>query len=90
MLKYLFQGPEGPEPAHGRFICDYMPEVRGVWRVRANENLLVTAVQREGGHTWFEVMDFSPGPELGRYISGKGDSHLSIQNQDIPIEDVDD
>ncbi|KAI8925381.1 WD40-repeat-containing domain protein [Entophlyctis helioformis] len=53
------QGPDGPMPVHGRFVCDVVSHVQGVWRVRMDEKRLVCAVQREEGGTWFDVLDFS-------------------------------
>lgn len=55
------QGPNGPEPVHGRFVGDVVRGVQGVWRTRMDEQRLVCAVQKEGGRTWFEVLDFTDG-----------------------------
>ncbi|KAJ3051144.1 SCF ubiquitin ligase complex subunit cdc4, partial [Rhizophlyctis rosea] len=55
------QGPNGPEPVHGRFIKDLVGSVAGVWRVKMDERRLVCAVQKEGSATWFEVLDFGDG-----------------------------
>lgn len=55
------QGPNGAEPVHGRFIGDLIVGVQGVWRTRMDERRLVCAVQRDGGRTWFEVLDFGDG-----------------------------
>lgn len=52
------QGPNGPEPVHGRFVNDVVTNVQGVWRTRMDERRLVCAVQKEGGSTYFEVLDF--------------------------------
>ncbi|KAJ3098279.1 SCF ubiquitin ligase complex subunit cdc4 [Phlyctochytrium planicorne] len=67
------QGPGGAQPVHGRFIRDLVSEIRGVWRVRMDEQRLVCAVQREGDRTWFEVLDFGEGVEAGVRIEGPGD-----------------
>ncbi len=66
------QGPKGLEPVYGRFMRDVITQVQGVWRIRMDEQRLVAAVQREGGKTWFEVLDFSQGhsPE---HVTGVGD-----------------
>ena len=53
------QGPDGLEPVHGRFVRNLITGVQGVWRIRMHETVLVAAVQKEGGRTWFEVIDFS-------------------------------
>jgi hypothetical protein len=53
------QGPNGLEPVYGRFVRNLVTGVQGVWRIRMDENVLVAAVQKEGGRTWFEVIDFS-------------------------------
>ncbi|KAJ3199437.1 SCF ubiquitin ligase complex subunit cdc4, partial [Dinochytrium kinnereticum] len=55
------QGPEGRRPVFGRFGREVVEGVQGVWRVRMDERRLVAAVQREGGGTWFEVLDFGEG-----------------------------
>ncbi|KAJ3160575.1 SCF ubiquitin ligase complex subunit cdc4 [Geranomyces michiganensis] len=67
------QGPHGAQPVHGRFIRDLVKGVQGVWRVRMDESRLVCAVQREGGSTWFEVLDFTDGREGGVRVEGPGD-----------------
>ncbi|KAJ3172675.1 SCF ubiquitin ligase complex subunit cdc4 [Geranomyces variabilis] len=67
------QGPNGAQPVHGRFIRDLVKGVQGVWRVRMDESRLVCAVQREGGSTWFEVLDFTDGREGGVRVEGPGD-----------------
>lgn len=67
------QGPNGPQPVHGRFIRDLVGGVQGVWRVRMDEQRLVCAVQKEGGRTWFEVLDFTEGVDGGVTIEGPGD-----------------
>lgn len=53
------QGPNGLEPVYGRFVRNLITGVQGVWRIRMDETVLVAAVQKEGGRTWFEVIDFS-------------------------------
>jgi F-box and WD-40 domain protein CDC4 len=55
------QGPNGPEAVHGRFVGDVVRGVQGVWRTRMDEGRMVCAVQKEGGRTWFEVLDFTDG-----------------------------
>ncbi|KAI9327236.1 WD40-repeat-containing domain protein, partial [Zopfochytrium polystomum] len=51
-------GPNGPQPVYGHFLRDIVTNTAGVWRVRMDERRLVTAMQREGQATWFEVLDF--------------------------------
>lgn len=47
--------------SYGRFINDLVVCVQGVWRVKMSERYLVTAVQKDEGKTWFEVLDFGCG-----------------------------
>ncbi|KAJ3225983.1 SCF ubiquitin ligase complex subunit cdc4 [Clydaea vesicula] len=75
------QGPNGPEPVHGRFIGDIVKDVQGVWRTRMDEKRLVCAVQREGGRTWFEVLDFSEGVDDNIY-SDDISADASVDNDD--------
>ncbi|KAJ3114266.1 SCF ubiquitin ligase complex subunit cdc4 [Phlyctochytrium bullatum] len=67
------QGPNGPQPVHGRFIRDLVSSIQGVWRVRMDERRMVSAIQKEGGRTWFEVLDFGDGVEAGSRVDGPGD-----------------
>ncbi|KAJ3191582.1 SCF ubiquitin ligase complex subunit cdc4, partial [Irineochytrium annulatum] len=69
----FYQGPNGPQPVHGRFVRDLVSQIQGVWRVRMDERRLVSALQREGNRTWFEVLDFGEGCEAGVRIEGPGD-----------------
>ncbi|RKO87625.1 WD40-repeat-containing domain protein [Blyttiomyces helicus] len=54
-----------------RFLRNLVGRVQGVWRAMMDERRLVAAVQREGGRTWFEVLDFG-GEGEGR-VEGVGD-----------------
>jgi hypothetical protein len=67
------QGPNGPQPVNGRFVRDLVSSTQGVWRVRMDERRLVTALQREGGRTWFEVLDFGEDIVPGSRVEGPGD-----------------
>ncbi|KAI8621009.1 hypothetical protein BC830DRAFT_1224959 [Chytriomyces sp. MP71] len=67
------QGPNGPEPVYGRFTRDLISNIQGVWRVRMDERRLVCAISREGGSTWFEVLDFGEAAEYGMRVEGPGD-----------------
>ncbi|KAI8613331.1 hypothetical protein BC830DRAFT_1230569 [Chytriomyces sp. MP71] len=67
------QGPNGPEPVYGRFTRDLISNIQGVWRVRMDERRLVCAISREGGSTWFEVLDFGETAEHGIRVEGPGD-----------------
>ncbi|KAI8615177.1 hypothetical protein BC830DRAFT_320710 [Chytriomyces sp. MP71] len=67
------QGPNGPEPVYGRFTRDLISNIQGVWRVRMDERRLVCAISREGGSTWFEVLDFGETAEHGVRVEGPGD-----------------
>ncbi|KAI8907536.1 WD40-repeat-containing domain protein [Powellomyces hirtus] len=78
------QGPNGPQPVHGRFIRDLIKDVQGVWRVRMDEQRLVCAVQRDGGRTWFEVLDFTEGLEAGVKVEGPGDRSAPDIETDDP------
>ncbi len=70
------QGPNGLQPVYGRFLADAVTNVRGVWRVSTDERRLVCAVQKEQEQSWFEVLDFAEGPEIGQVIDGVGDSAM--------------
>ncbi|KAJ3090331.1 SCF ubiquitin ligase complex subunit cdc4 [Quaeritorhiza haematococci] len=48
-------------PVYGRMMTELVKGVQGVWRVRMDEQRMVSAVQRENGRTWFEVLDFGYG-----------------------------
>lgn len=50
--------PSDDGPVNGKFICDLVTSVQGVWRVKMSERYLVAAVQKEDGKTWFEILDF--------------------------------
>lgn len=76
----MIQGPNGPEPVYGRFMYDLAKSASGVWRVSMDERRLVTAVQREGGRTWFEVFDFGALDHLGSEIEGPGDTSIREQH----------
>lgn len=67
------QGPNGLQPVHGHFLKDIISNIQGVWRVRMDERRLVTALLKEGGQTWFQVLDFGDEIEPGTYIEGPGD-----------------
>ncbi|KAI8823647.1 WD40-repeat-containing domain protein [Fimicolochytrium jonesii] len=84
------QGPNGPQPVHGRFIRDLVGNVQGVWRVRMDEQRLVCAVQRDGGPTWFEVLDFTEGIEAGVKLEGLGDQEDSNDGSCAGGSDEDD
>ncbi|KAJ3177245.1 SCF ubiquitin ligase complex subunit cdc4 [Gaertneriomyces sp. JEL0708] len=75
------QGPEGETPIHGRHIRDLVSSVQGVWRVRMDERRMVCAVQKEGGRTWFEVLDFTEGVE-GIDVQGVGDGMGDEMDED--------
>ena len=49
---------------YGKYVRELIRGVQVVWRVRMDERRLVCAVQREGGRTWFEVLDFGSDLEL--------------------------
>ncbi|ORY56759.1 WD40 repeat-like protein [Neocallimastix californiae] len=49
---------------YGKYVRELIRGVQGVWRVRMDERRLVCAVQREGGRTWFEVLDFGSGLDI--------------------------
>lgn len=66
------QSPFGREPVQGRFMTELISEVQGVWRIRMDASRVVAAVQREGGRTWFEVLDFSRG-DTPEHVQGVGD-----------------
>ncbi|KAJ3006932.1 SCF ubiquitin ligase complex subunit cdc4 [Thoreauomyces humboldtii] len=83
------QGPTGPQPVHGRFVRDLVGGVQGVWRTRMDEQRLVCAVQRDGGRTWFEVLDFTDGNEHGVRVEGTGD-RAGTTDGDEDEEDDDD
>ncbi|KAJ3275368.1 SCF ubiquitin ligase complex subunit cdc4 [Terramyces sp. JEL0728] len=75
---HFTQGPNGPEPVYGRFIGDVVTNVVGVWRVRMDTYKLVSSVQvsepgQEGHRTWFEVLDFTEHPDIGKEIKALGD-----------------
>ncbi|KAJ3192134.1 SCF ubiquitin ligase complex subunit cdc4 [Irineochytrium annulatum] len=80
---YAFtQGPNGPQPVHGRFVRDLVSQIMGVWRVRMDERRMVSALQREGGKTWFEVFDFGEGVgEFGGVVEGVGDSRWAEEDE---------
>ncbi|TPX65043.1 hypothetical protein SpCBS45565_g05424 [Spizellomyces sp. 'palustris'] len=84
------QGPNGPQPVHGRFIRDLVGNVQGVWRVRMDEQRLVCAVQREGGRTWFEVLDFTDGLDCGTKVEGPGDRFAPADASEEDEEDDED
>ncbi|KAJ3062124.1 SCF ubiquitin ligase complex subunit cdc4 [Podochytrium sp. JEL0797] len=67
------QGPNGPEPVYGRFQRDLVSGIAGVWRVRMDERRLVCAVSKEGGSTWFQVLDFGENVAHGSVVQGSGD-----------------
>ena len=77
------QGPNGREAVNGRFIGDVVRGVQGVWRTRMDEKRLVCAVQKEGGRTWFEVLDFTVG------VDEEGAAEDSGRNIHSYDEDVD-
>ena len=74
------QGSTGLEPVHGRFITEVISSVQGVWRIRMDECRIVAAVQRDGGRTWFEVLDFSQGQ--GDHMTGLGDGSMDMMDQE--------
>ncbi|KAJ3343298.1 SCF ubiquitin ligase complex subunit cdc4 [Entophlyctis luteolus] len=81
------QGPNGPEPVCGRFARDLVTDVAGVWRVRMDERRLVCAVSREGGGTWFLVLDFGETAEHGKVVDAPGDGGLAEEEDDEEDED---
>ncbi|KAJ3319967.1 SCF ubiquitin ligase complex subunit cdc4 [Boothiomyces sp. JEL0866] len=90
---HFTQGPNGPEPVHGRFIGDVVTNVVGVWRVRMDAYKLVCSVQvnepgQEGHRTWFEVLDFTEHPDIGKEIKALGDRTSWETAQGTP-EDID-
>ncbi|KAJ3006931.1 hypothetical protein HKX48_009405, partial [Thoreauomyces humboldtii] len=54
-----------------------------------DEQRLVCAVQRDGGRTWFEVLDFTDGNEHGVRVEGTGD-RAGTTDGDEDEEDDDD
>ncbi|KAI9095568.1 cell division control protein 4 [Phlyctochytrium arcticum] len=84
------QGPNGAQPVHGRFIRDLVGNVQGVWRVRMDEQRLVCAVQREQGRTWFEVLDFTEGLDIGTKVEGPGDRFAPADTSEEDEEEEED
>ena len=84
------QGPNGPEPIYGRFQRDLVSSIQGVWRVRMDERRLVCALQKEGGRTWFEVLDFGDDIVPGERVEGPGDGEWEEDMDDEDDEDDDD
>ncbi|KAJ3112175.1 SCF ubiquitin ligase complex subunit cdc4 [Physocladia obscura] len=83
------QGPNGPEPVYGRFTRDLVSDIAGVWRVRMDERRLVCAVSKEGGSTWFRVLDFGESTEHGRFVEGLGDGGGGVWEDDDDEDDED-
>ncbi|KAJ3380075.1 SCF ubiquitin ligase complex subunit cdc4 [Entophlyctis sp. JEL0112] len=83
----LRQGPNGAEPVYGRFARDLVTDVAGVWRVRMDERRLVCAVSREGGGTWFLVLDFGETAEHGKVVDAPGDGGVEDEEDDEDDED---
>ncbi|KAJ3303511.1 SCF ubiquitin ligase complex subunit cdc4, partial [Blyttiomyces sp. JEL0837] len=81
------QGPNGPQPVYGRFVRDLVSNVQGVWRVRMDERRLVSAMQKEGGQTWFEVLDFGELVEPGSRVDGPGDEEWDQGGSDFDDDD---
>ncbi|KAJ3020249.1 UNVERIFIED_CONTAM: SCF ubiquitin ligase complex subunit cdc4 [Siphonaria sp. JEL0065] len=85
------QGPNGPEPVYGRFARDLVSGVAGVWRVRMDERRLVCAISKEGGNTWFQVLDFGENVAHGTVVQGTGDGGVEwMDEEDEDEEDHDD
>ncbi|KAJ3104441.1 SCF ubiquitin ligase complex subunit cdc4 [Phlyctochytrium planicorne] len=83
------QGPNGPQPVHGRFVKDLVNNIQGVWRVRMDERRMVSAIQKERGRTWFEILDFGEGVEAGGRIDGPGDGEEPEEGW-VPEADLED
>ncbi|KAJ3246080.1 SCF ubiquitin ligase complex subunit cdc4 [Chytriomyces hyalinus] len=83
------QGPNGPEPVYGRFTRDLVSNIQGVWRVRMDERRLVCAISREGGSTWFEVLDFGENVAHGTRVEGPGDGGPEWMDGDDDEDDED-
>ncbi|KAJ3398542.1 SCF ubiquitin ligase complex subunit cdc4 [Chytriomyces hyalinus] len=83
------QGRNGPEPVYGRFARDLVSNIQGVWRVRMDERRLVCAISREGGSTWFEVLDFGENVAHGTRVEGPGDGGPEWMDGDEDDEDED-
>ncbi|KAJ3293929.1 SCF ubiquitin ligase complex subunit cdc4 [Rhizoclosmatium sp. JEL0117] len=83
------QGPNGPEPVYGRFTRDLVSGVAGVWRVRMDERRLVAAISKEGGSTYFQVLDFGENVEHGAVISAPGDGGEWMGEDDEDDEEDD-
>ncbi|KAJ3229448.1 SCF ubiquitin ligase complex subunit cdc4 [Chytriomyces hyalinus] len=83
------QGPNGPEPVYGRFTRDLVSNIQGVWRVRMDERRLVCAISREGGSTWFEVLDFGENIAHGTRVEGPGDGGPEWMDGDDDEDDED-
>jgi F-box and WD-40 domain protein CDC4 len=66
-------GPMESQPNNGLFVRDLVTSATCAWKVGMDERRLVTAIQREGGRTWFEVFDFGENVVHGSRVEGPGD-----------------
>lgn len=84
------QGIDGTVPIYGRMMLDLVGGVAGVWRVCMNERRIISAVQKEGSKTWFEVFDFGgEDAGLGTHVNGTGDTLMQRHNEEEDDEDDD-
>ncbi|KAI9345668.1 hypothetical protein BDR26DRAFT_142639 [Obelidium mucronatum] len=84
------QGPNGPEPVYGRYSRDLVSGVAGVWRVRMDERRLVCAISKEGGNTWFQVLDFGENVKHGTIVQGTGDGGMDWVDDEMEEDEDED
>ncbi|KAJ3148308.1 SCF ubiquitin ligase complex subunit cdc4 [Geranomyces michiganensis] len=52
----------------GKPVAKFLGEAQGVWRVWMDQRRVVCAVQRYGGRTWIEILDFAESDTYGNVV----------------------